>query len=50
MRMMNGLDTFTEQAMGLLTSSQLANALDLSLEDPKTVARYGTGRLCFWLT
>ncbi|MCA9071685.1 MAG: DUF1501 domain-containing protein, partial [Planctomycetaceae bacterium] len=41
--MMNGLDTFTEQAMGLLTSSQLADALDLSKEDPKTVARYGTG-------
>ncbi|MCA9018744.1 MAG: DUF1501 domain-containing protein, partial [Planctomycetaceae bacterium] len=40
--MMNGLDTFTEQAMGLLTSSQLADALDLSKEDPKTVARYGT--------
>jgi len=40
---MEGLDTFTEQAMGLLTSSQLADALDLSKEDPKTVARYGTG-------
>jgi hypothetical protein len=41
--MMNGLDTFTEQAMGLLTSSRLAEALDLSQEDPKVVARYGTG-------
>ena len=41
--MMRGMDTFTEQAMGLLTSSKLADALDLSKEDPQTVARYGTG-------
>ncbi|QDT22866.1 DUF1501 domain-containing protein [Gimesia chilikensis] len=41
--MMTGLDTFTEQAMGVLTSSQLAEALDLSQEDPETVKRYGTG-------
>jgi hypothetical protein len=40
---MHGLDVFTEQAMGLLTSSRLAEALDLSKEDPRTVARYGTG-------
>ncbi len=42
-RMMHGMDHFTEQAMGLLTSSKLAEALDLSKEDPKVVARYGTG-------
>ena len=41
--MMKGMDTFTEQAVGLLTSSKLADALDLSKEDPRTVARYGTG-------
>ncbi len=41
--MMTGLDAFTEQAMGLLTSSKLAEALDLSKEDPRNVARYGTG-------
>jgi hypothetical protein len=41
--MMKGMDTFTEQAFGLLTSSRLAEALDLSKEDPKVVARYGTG-------
>lgn len=41
--MMNGLDVFTEQAMGVLTSSRLADALDLSKEDPKIVKRYGTG-------
>jgi len=41
--MMTGLDAFNEQAMGLLTSSRLADALDLSKEDPRTVERYGTG-------
>ena len=41
--MMRGMDTFTEQAVGLLTSSKLADALDLSKEDPRIVARYGTG-------
>jgi hypothetical protein len=29
--------------MGILTSSKLADALDLSKEDPRIVARYGTG-------
>ena len=41
--LMKGMDTFTAQAMGLLTSSKLAKALDLSLEDPQVVKRYGTG-------
>ena len=41
--MARGMDTFNEQAFGLLTSSRLAEALDLSKEDPKVVARYGTG-------
>jgi uncharacterized protein (DUF1501 family) len=40
---MQGIDAFTDQAMGLLTSSQLADALDLSKEDPAVVERYGTG-------
>jgi len=40
---MEGLDTFNQQAMGILTSSKLGDALDLSKEDPKVVARYGTG-------
>ena len=31
------------QAMDLLTSSKLAEALDLSKEDPRTIDRYGTG-------
>jgi len=41
--MMRGLDSFTEQAMGVLTSSRLAEALDISKEDPLVCARYGTG-------
>jgi uncharacterized protein (DUF1501 family) len=39
------MDSFTEQAFGLLTSSRLAEALDLSREDPRVVDRYGTGDL-----
>src|SRR4051794_7797024 len=42
-RVMEGIDHFTQQAFGLLTSSRLADALDLSREDPRVVARYGTG-------
>ena len=42
-RNMFAMDEFTEQAMGLLTSSKLAEALDLSKEDPKVVERYGMG-------
>jgi hypothetical protein len=41
--MIAGMDTFNEQAFGLLTSSRLAEALDLSREDPRIVERYGTG-------
>jgi hypothetical protein len=37
--MMAGYDAFTEQAMGLLTSSRVAEALDLSREDPRIVER-----------
>jgi hypothetical protein len=40
---MQGMDHFNEQAFGLLTSSRLAEALDLSREDPRVVERYGTG-------
>ena len=38
---MDGMDTYTQQAMGILTSSGLADALDLSKEDPRIVERYG---------
>ena len=40
---MDGLDGFTQQALGILTSSALAEALDISKEDPKMVERYGKG-------
>jgi hypothetical protein len=40
---MAGLDTFTQQAVGILTSSALADALDISKEDPALVERYGKG-------
>jgi len=38
---MDGLDEFSQKALGILTSSKLADALDLSKEDPKVVAKYG---------
>jgi len=34
---------FNEQAFGVLTSSKLLNALDVSQEDPRVVASYGKG-------
>lgn len=40
---MAGMDAFNQQAFGLLTSSKLAEALDLEREDPKVRARYGKG-------
>src|SRR5207302_7976495 len=40
---LRGMDHFSEQAFGLLTSSKLAEALDLSREDRRVVDRYGTG-------
>ena len=36
-----GVDEFTQQALGILSSSKLAQALDLSDEDPRTLERYG---------
>ena len=41
--MIAGLDTIDQQALDILTSSQLAEALDLSQEDPKVRERYGKG-------
>jgi uncharacterized protein (DUF1501 family) len=38
---MSGIDAYTQQAMGILTSSGLADALDLSKEDPRVIERYG---------
>ncbi|MFM8360919.1 MAG: DUF1501 domain-containing protein [Verrucomicrobiota bacterium] len=38
-----GLDAYTRQAFGILTSSRLVEALDLKNEDPRVVERYGKG-------
>jgi hypothetical protein len=40
---MAGIDEFTSQAIGILTSSKLAEALDISKESPELVERYGRG-------
>lgn len=42
--MLEGVDAFTEAAFGVLTSSQLADALDVSQEDPAVRERYGDGK------
>ncbi len=42
-RSMEGFDAFTQQAFGILTSSQLSEALDLDKENPKVRERYGKG-------
>ncbi len=42
--MMDGLDAMTERAMGVLTSSRLLEALDVSRESEKVRARYGDGK------
>ena len=41
--LMSGVDTFYQQAFGMLTSSKLLEALDLKNEDQKIVERYGKG-------
>lgn len=40
---MEGLDAFNQQALGILTSSRLAEALNLEHEDPELRDRYGRG-------
>ena len=44
---MVAIDDFTSQALGILTSSKLADALDISNEDPKTIERYGPPNSAF---
>lgn len=39
---MEGMDVYTERAMGILTSPELFNALDVSQEPPEVRERYGT--------
>ncbi len=38
----DGMDAYSKQAVGILTSSKLRDALDLSKEDPKTLDKYGS--------
>jgi hypothetical protein len=40
---MGGLDAFQSRAFEILTSSRMLDALDISKEDPKVLARYGKG-------
>jgi hypothetical protein len=40
---MVGMDAFTEQAVGILTSSRLVDAMDITQESDETLARYGKG-------
>jgi hypothetical protein len=42
--MIAGMDAFNQAAFGVLTSSRLLDALDLSKEDPRIAARYGDGK------
>ena len=39
--MLAGMDAFSNAAFGVLTSNKLADALDLTKEDPRILARYG---------
>ena len=41
--LMVGMDAFHQQALGVLTSPKLLQALDLSREDPRHTSRYGKG-------
>jgi len=38
---LDGMDEYAKQAVGILTSSKLRDAMDLSKEDPKNLERYG---------
>lgn len=40
---MAGMDSFTEQAFGVLTSSKLLEALDFQREEKRLIERYGKG-------
>lgn len=42
--MMSGMDTFTERALGVLTSGKLRDALDITKEHPRVRDRYGDGK------
>jgi hypothetical protein len=41
--MLTAIDSYTDRAVGIVTSGQLASALDLRREDPRQLGRYGAG-------
>ncbi|HVE40329.1 MAG TPA: DUF1501 domain-containing protein [Planctomycetota bacterium] len=44
---MDGVDRYGQQAMDILTTSALVDALDLSKEDPRIVERYGANDVTY---
>jgi len=42
--MLEGMDSFSQAAFGVLTSSKLVEAIDLSREEPRVRDRYGDGK------
>jgi len=42
--MTDGLDSYQQQAFGVLTSNRLVDAMDLQQEDPKVLQRYGNAQ------
>lgn len=46
--MMTAMDSFHERAVGIVTSGELAKALDLRHEDPRSQQRYGIRNEAHW--
>jgi len=44
---MEGVDRYGQQAMDILTTSKLVEALDISKEDPRILERYGTNDVTY---
>lgn len=42
--MMKALDSFSERAVGIITSGSIAKAIDISQADPRSVERYGINK------
>src|SRR6185436_10162558 len=47
---MKALDSFTQRAVGVVTSGKVADAIDLEKEDPKVRERYGRDEGRIFLT
>ncbi len=48
--LLDGMDALTRQAFGVLTSNKLAEAMDITREDPKLLADYGVPNECVPVT